>query len=58
MRFSVAFAVLAFLFLAPGARAQLQHFDSGTLDIDTSGGTRRFAIELAISSRRSRSERD
>jgi hypothetical protein len=50
MRLSVIYAVAVLLFLAPAARAQLQHFDSSTLDIDTSGGTRHFTIELAVSS--------
>jgi uncharacterized membrane protein (UPF0127 family) len=49
MRLPVSLAVAALLFLAPAARAQLQHFDASTLDIDTSGGTRHFTIELAIS---------
>jgi uncharacterized membrane protein (UPF0127 family) len=49
MRLPLAFAVLAFLALAPFARAQLQHFEGSTLDIDTGGGKQHFTIELAIS---------
>jgi len=42
--------VLAVLlaFVAVAARAQLQHFDTAALTIDTSRGPQRFSIELAL----------
>ncbi len=39
-------AILAFVALA--ARAQLQHFDTATLTIDTKQGAQHFSIELAL----------
>jgi len=48
MRVPFALAIVALLFVVPAARAQLQHFDSSTLDIDTAGGARHFTIELAL----------
>ena len=48
MRFAqaVIFALVAFAALA--ARAELQHYDTSSVVIDTAGGPQRFSVELAI----------
>ncbi len=49
MKLARTFFLAALLaFVALSARAQLQHFDSASLTIDTGNGPQRFAIELAL----------